>query len=117
MSNKRLQIYLRTHRLEWGLSQTDLGQLLGVPKDTISKYERGARMPNVSVVLTAQLIFGTVARQQFPAMHRRIENSLIERVINLEQRLGHKKDARTRKKLELLEGISLRLYRLDREQS
>jgi len=34
-------------------------------------------------------------------MHRIVENELIERVILLEERLNRRKDARTRKKLEL----------------
>jgi transcriptional regulator with XRE-family HTH domain len=117
MKNKRLPIYLRTHRLQWGLSQPDLGQLLGVSKDTISKYELGKRTPAASVVLSIQIIFGATARNQFPALHRVLENELIERLILLEQRLRGKRDARSNKKLELLEGISRRLYELDSKTS
>jgi transcriptional regulator with XRE-family HTH domain len=117
MPNNRLPIYLRTHRLQWGLSQPDLAQLLGVSKDTVSKYERGKRSPPASVVLSVQIIFGASARSQFPAMHRVIENELIERVIQLEERLRHKVNARTRRKLELLQGVSQRLYELDSKPS
>ena len=112
MSN-RLPIYLRTHRLQWGLSQSDLAQLLGVTKDTISKYERGKRTPPTRVVLSVQIIFGATARMQFPRMHLQIENELIERAIAFEHQLAQRRDARSIKKLALLEGMNQRLYELD----
>ena len=108
-----MPIYLRTHRLQWGLSQPDLGQLLGVSKDTISKYERGKRTPSAPVLLSVQLIFNTTARRQFPALHRVIENELIERVILFEERLRKGRSASSPKKLALIQGISQRLYELD----
>jgi len=48
-------------------------------------------MPAASVVLSVQIIFGVTARNQFPALHRVLENELIERVILLEERLREKR--------------------------
>jgi transcriptional regulator with XRE-family HTH domain len=42
---------IRRIRKQKGLSQTDLGELIGVSQQVITNYERGAREPNVEILL------------------------------------------------------------------
>ena len=50
--------YLRTHRDQWRLSQSELGILLGVSGSAISKYERLTRIPSIDVLIGSAFVFG-----------------------------------------------------------
>lgn len=55
---KRFGEKLYTLRKRRGLSQTQLGDMLGVDYSYVGKMERGARQPNVTMVLEIAEIFG-----------------------------------------------------------
>ena len=52
---------LKLLRKENGLSQSDLGKLLGVSKVSVSNYENGTRIPSMDVLLMIIKIFNVSA--------------------------------------------------------
>ena len=52
---------LKLLRKQNGLSQTDLGNLLGVSKVSISNYEKGERIPSLEVLLMILKVFNVSA--------------------------------------------------------
>jgi len=52
---------LKELREEKGLSQTKLGEALGVDQTTISQYERGVREPNIQTIKKICDFFGVSA--------------------------------------------------------
>ena len=49
---------LKLLRKQMGLSQSDLGKLIGIGKSSISCYEKEIRNPNLDVILELTRIFG-----------------------------------------------------------
>lgn len=49
---------IKEKRLERGMTQTELGDLLNVTKVTVSCYERGTRNPNLEMLSDLANIFG-----------------------------------------------------------
>ena len=52
---------LRLLRKENGLSQSELGRLLGVSKVSVSNYEKGSRIPSMDVFLMIMKVFNVSA--------------------------------------------------------
>ncbi len=50
---------LRELRLRYGLSQQDVSDYVGISRTYISDYERGKRLPSVSVLCKIAQCFGT----------------------------------------------------------
>jgi transcriptional regulator with XRE-family HTH domain len=109
MPRTRLDTYLRTHRLKAALSQAELGELLGVSKYTISKYELGRRPVSAKILVASAIIFGVNPAELFPALHDAVEEDLAIRAVALHDRLEGCEDAASRKKRSLIEGIPSRL--------
>lgn len=42
--------YIQKYRLASGLSQSQLGKLLGVPQGTVGNWERGLREPSLDTI-------------------------------------------------------------------
>src|SRR5205823_906586 len=104
----KLQNYLRTHRRRSGLSQKEVGFLLGCKSSTkVSRYERFSRQPTLKNVFAYELIFGVPARELFAGVFQRVEGETLRRVQLLSQKLKQAKpNQRTSRKLELLDAIS-----------
>ena len=101
--------YLSTHRERWRLSQDELGALLGDKSGAIvSKYENLARTPSVPALIGSEFIFGTPARELFPALYATIEAGVTLRAIDLAEKIGAREDKKSRTKRALLEAIARR---------
>jgi transcriptional regulator with XRE-family HTH domain len=90
--------YLRTYRKRSGLTQRDLGLLLGfVDGAEVGRYERFVRLPNAQSMLACQAIFDTDVRLLFPDMYDEVEQLIAHRALKLretlplERRLQHKR--------------------------
>ena len=57
--------YVKIHREEKGLSQTELGKLCGVSRQTISSIERGDYHPSVVLALRIAQIFNLSVENLF----------------------------------------------------
>lgn len=49
---------LRAMRVNRGLSLEKASTLIGVTKDTLSKYERGMTFPDISVLKRIEVVYG-----------------------------------------------------------
>lgn len=99
---RSLPIYLRTLRLERGLSQIELAELLGLSVSAVSRYEDLSRRPSADLILGTEVIFGVQPRAAFPALYAEIEDAVMARAIELYNRLEGRTDLSSLEKLRLL---------------
>lgn len=109
MSRTRHKSYLKTYRRKAGLTQPELGGLLGVTANAISKYECGKRSIPAEVLAASEVIFGVSATKLFPALFNNVDEDLAIRALDLHQRLAGRQDPVSIKKLALIAGIPGRL--------
>ena len=57
--------HLKEYRARFHLSQTDLGNLVGVSRQTISLIERGDYSPSVTLALTIAKVCGVTVEEVF----------------------------------------------------
>ena len=105
---KKLENYLRTYRKRVGLTQEEVGFLLGCEDGTkVSRYERCAREPNLKTILGYEKLFGVPARDLFAGAFQKVEKVTARRAQLLAQKLSAAKPAHTTtRKLDLLRHIS-----------
>ncbi len=101
--------YLKTHRKRWTLTQQELGALLGVSDDAISRYESLNRMPPLHAVIAAEFVFGHHARRIFPSLYAAVERKIAKRAVRLAESLGDRADEVSLIKRELLDAIAARV--------
>lgn len=65
-------IFLRSHRKRWGLTQDELGALLGISRSAITKTEAGTRLPSARLILATEVVFGVSASEIFPSLHTEV---------------------------------------------
>lgn len=109
MPRSRPRHYLRTVRLAAGLSQAELGTLLGVSEDVVSNVERERTIPTLAVVFGLWLVFGKAPAELFPSLCEGIVDGVGARALGFDETLRDRPDAATRKKLTLLKGMTDRL--------
>lgn len=91
--NQRLDNYLRTHRRKSGLSQRELGSLLGYNDEgQVSRHERSKTVPPLIAAFAYEVIFRIPVSDLFPGIHtevaRQMEANLAALKENLQQRSG-----------------------------
>jgi transcriptional regulator with XRE-family HTH domain len=87
MDYPELASYLRSHRRKSGLSQKELGVLLGYPdKGQVSRHERLTTMPSLLTALTYQAIFCVPISELFPGVYEAVKQSVEERLENLKEK-------------------------------
>lgn len=81
MKPKNPRHYLRSYRLRWGLSQSELASLLGWKRsEIISRIEKKKRYPTLRFVMACFVLFGTSAAELFPDIAASVEADVIDRV-------------------------------------
>ncbi len=100
MKNRKLENYLRTHRRKAGLSQRQLGQLLGYTNEAqVSRHERSQAVPLLVIAFGYQVIFRVPASSLFPRIYEDARQAIEERLGQLEINLhgqtvrGHEAEA------------------------
>ena len=95
--------YLRTLRMQSGLTQPELAALLGVTESALSKFETQALAPTKNLIVGTEVIFGKNAREMFPALYALTERHILRRAGSLSAALEKSSgDALSKKKLQLL---------------
>ncbi len=61
---------IRTYRLKVGMSQADLGRLVGVGKNTVSAWERGLSCPLAPCLMKLAKGLSTLAEAIYPEFYR-----------------------------------------------
>lgn len=108
MTRCRLANYLRTERMRAGLSQRELGELLGVSRSWISKQENETSR-TVELSLAVEIVFQKHARELFPAMVDALEHGILMRALVMEHRLTYRQDRGALKKRKHLAALINRL--------
>jgi DNA-binding XRE family transcriptional regulator len=112
MAVHKLENYLRTYRKRAGISQNEMGYLLGGHDGTKpSRYEHFKRAPSLETALACEALFQTPVRELFAGMYERAERRTVGRARLLRKRLNASgvRDAQIRKLLdEVVDGKSKR---------
>jgi transcriptional regulator with XRE-family HTH domain len=101
--------YLKTHRKRWALTQPELGLLLGVSDEAISRYESLNRTPRVETLIAAEFVFGVNARHIFPSLYASVELKIAKRAALMAEVLAGLSDEESLIKRQLLEAIAARV--------
>lgn len=93
MKHETLGNYLRTHRRRSGLSQRELGLLLGyVNEGQVSRHERSKTIPSLIAALAYEVVFRVRVAELFTGVHgevtRMMEGNLAAFEEQLQQRSG-----------------------------
>jgi transcriptional regulator with XRE-family HTH domain len=89
MARRKLDNYLRVVRKRSGVSQRELGFLLGAHQgESVSRYEHGDRLPSFDALVAYEMIFGTRACDLFPNRCEKIEKNVQARVRKLVTKLA-----------------------------
>lgn len=104
--------HLRKHRKRWGLTQSELGELLGVSKSVISRYESGRPLP-MEQLIACEIIFGIGTEDGAMKLLLAVEDGLSRRALTVHNRLEGRDDPASRKKLRLLAAIPSRMHQID----
>jgi transcriptional regulator with XRE-family HTH domain len=96
--------YLRFYRRRWHLTQEELAFLFGYEEQSIIvRLEQQEREATLVVVHACALIFGVKPREVFPALFESIEERLLARIYELQERLTRSTPSqKTLANLELL---------------
>ncbi|MDE2133931.1 MAG: helix-turn-helix transcriptional regulator [Alphaproteobacteria bacterium] len=101
--------YLRTNRKRWALTQRELGALLGVSAESLSRYEKLLRTPSLEALIGAEFVFGVHARRLFPSLYASVESKIAKHAALLAEAFGSLDDKETLIKRQLLEEIASRI--------
>jgi len=102
--------YLRTHRLELGLTQDEIAFLLGASDGSrISRHESFKRMPDLNVALGYAAIHQAPLQDIFGGKYMKVAACVLQRAKVLREKLGSE-PADTRK-VEILSAMILVLER------
>ena len=78
MDLKKIGKYIQTKRKELGLTQAELAERLGMSNKSVSKWERGVCLPDVSIYMELCEILG-VSLNEFIAGEDLSEDRIIEK--------------------------------------
>jgi DNA-binding XRE family transcriptional regulator len=107
---------VRMHRKNAGLSQYELGKLLGYGDDgQVSRHERSRSLPTFLMALSYQCIFCVRIAELFGGLHESVAQSVEGRIAELEKNLrqrdaGTARAAATARKFEWLQERRSRSY-------
>jgi len=88
-------IKLKSHRKRSGLTQEELGFLLGLKKhSTVSRYEAGDRDPDLRTALAYKLLFDSDLRELFPGLFGEIRAEVARRARGLSEQIRGGEDNR-----------------------
>jgi transcriptional regulator with XRE-family HTH domain len=91
MATPKLENYLRTYRKRSGLTQHEVGFLLGWENgDQVSRYEKRHRLPPLETALACEEIFGVPAGELFAGIRQAVGRDIEKRRLALRARLQTK---------------------------
>jgi transcriptional regulator with XRE-family HTH domain len=107
MAYSKLPNYLKRFRKRTGLSQDDVGFLMGAHTGAkICRYERFVREPTLHNALAFAALFRRPMRELFDGLYRQVDKRVSARTRTLARKLARSKPSRrTARKLETLQAI------------
>lgn len=90
-SNEPLVNYVRVHRRKAGLSQRDLGQMLGYDSEgAVARHEQFRALPPFLIALGYEVVFRVSVSEMFPGLKQTVEFGIEKRVAEFENDLRMK---------------------------
>jgi DNA-binding XRE family transcriptional regulator len=88
MKRRTAANYLKTHRRKSGLTQREMGELLGY-KDSgqVSRHERSTSLPPLTTAIAYELIFRLPIAVLFIGLHGRIRENVESKLQQMEEEL------------------------------
>jgi transcriptional regulator with XRE-family HTH domain len=108
MPRTRLTNYLRTERLRSGLSQEELGELLGLSRSAITKME-GKRNPSAQLIISANIVFDRHPHHLFPEQYDALQHDILSRALSMTERFADCADAPSQRKYSCLCSLITRI--------
>lgn len=108
MPRTRLSSYLRTERLRSGLSQREIGELIGLSRSVITKAESGSPL-SVRFAIGSAILFDRPTQELFPLIYEACALELLLRAVELEVGLQDRTDAVSLRKRAYLSALINRL--------
>jgi DNA-binding XRE family transcriptional regulator len=88
-TNRRLPNYLRTHRRKVGLTQRELGLVLGYGDEgTVSKHEKFDATPPLEIAIGYGIVFRVPLSELFAGLRDEVGGEIEGRLAELEEHLG-----------------------------
>lgn len=112
MAKNNIQHYLRAQRRAWGLTQDEVGCLVGIPwttpRNRVSALELGKAQPKSGEILAYSLIFGARPSKLFPHFYEIVEETVMRGAAKLERKLRDDTSRAGDRKRHLLDLIGSR---------
>jgi hypothetical protein len=108
MTTSRLPNYLIANRKNLGLSQVDVGYLLGEKTgEKVCRHELFLREPSLADVLAYEAIYKRSASELFGGLYKQIEDEVAARAKSLAEEIrGHKPTKQNGHRRRILTGIA-----------
>lgn len=112
MSKTMLANYLRTHRLRCGLSQRELGVLVGYRNDrAVSHHERSKTIPPLLIALAYQEVFQVPVAELFAGFNASAARSVQEALRELRREMSAARKEASKANLQKLEWLNGKMDR------
>ncbi|MEI9996385.1 MAG: helix-turn-helix transcriptional regulator [Rhizomicrobium sp.] len=102
---KDIPAHLVKRRRHAGLSQKELGRLLGTTKSSISKFEAQGVRPTFNFLLALQAIFDVSPRDAFPDSFAQVHKEVVRRAAELDTELRRRPYRDSAHKLAFLRAL------------
>ena len=109
---QHLSSYVRSHRKRLGLTQAELGFLVGENNQSnITRYESGKRLPSAPILLALMALFDSGAEKLFP---RQLEDESLSMLAKLDELIIRldPEDSKSIRKRDDLSAVRERLRQL-----
>jgi len=88
-TDQRLPNYLRTHRKKVGLTQRELGRVLGYREEgAISRHEKFRATPSLEVAIGYEIVFCVPVSEIFAGLRDEVAQEIEDGLTELEEHLG-----------------------------
>jgi transcriptional regulator with XRE-family HTH domain len=107
----QLSNYLLANRKSLGLSQQEVGILLGTQNGAkVCRYERYARVPSLETALAFEAIFQKPASELFGGLYQKVQQEITERAKTLILRDERKPNKKTAQRRQILAKIASKSF-------
>lgn len=93
MKRKSLDSYLRTHRRKAGLSQREMGMLLGYEDESaVARHEKSKALPPLLIAIGYEVVFKVPIAKLFSGLKETVEKTVEVRILQFEENLQQKNE-------------------------
>lgn len=89
-SEKHLPNYIRVHRRRAGLSQEELGELLGFRLESVARHEQFQAAPDLRIAIGYEIIFRIPISELFAGLRDDVASDVEAKLARLEEQLGRR---------------------------